>query len=125
MKFIVLLAAITPPLVILAYGIAKARDDWKSEATWNAFLIGAVSALAALAIELALNDLLPLERASQRFWSRRSRKNRSNSSFSSASPKSTSTYAACRTSSCWRLPSRSALLPSRTSSSSSRPAAGK
>jgi RsiW-degrading membrane proteinase PrsW (M82 family) len=62
MKFIVLLAAITPPLVILAYGIAKARDSWKSEATWNAFLIGAVSALAAVAIELALSYVLPLER---------------------------------------------------------------
>ncbi|WP_426525853.1 PrsW family glutamic-type intramembrane protease [Bradyrhizobium sp. McL0615] len=62
MKFIVLLAAITPPLVILAYGIAKARDSWKSEATWNAFLIGAVSALAAVVIELALSYVLPLER---------------------------------------------------------------
>ena len=62
MKFIVLLAAIIPPLVILTYGIAKARDGWKSEATWNAFLIGAVSALAALAIELALGYLLPLAR---------------------------------------------------------------
>jgi len=62
MKFIVLLAAIAPPLVFLSYGIAKARGGWKSEATWNAFLVGAVSALAALTIELALSCLLPLER---------------------------------------------------------------
>lgn len=62
MKFIVLLAAIAPPLLILSYGIGKARASWRSEAIWNAFLIGAVGALAAVTIELALGHLLPLER---------------------------------------------------------------
>lgn len=63
MKFVVLLAAITPPLILLAYGIGKARAGWRSEAIWNAFLVGAVSAFAAIAVELALGYLLPLERA--------------------------------------------------------------
>ena len=63
MKFIVLLAAIAPPLFLLAYGIGKARADWRSEAIWNAFLVGAVGALGALAIELALSYALPLNRA--------------------------------------------------------------
>jgi protease PrsW len=63
MKFVVLLAAITPPLIVLFYGIAKARASWRCEATWNAFLIGAVGALAAVAVELALNYVLPLDRA--------------------------------------------------------------
>jgi len=63
MKFVVLLAAITPPLILLAYGIGKARASWRSEAIWNAFLVGAVSAFAAIAVELALGYLLPLDRA--------------------------------------------------------------
>ncbi len=62
MKFVVLLAAITPPLILLAYGIGKARANWGSEAIWNAFLVGAVSAFAAVAVELALAYLLPLDR---------------------------------------------------------------
>lgn len=63
MKFVVLLAAIAPPLLLLSYGIGKARASWSSEAIWNAFLIGAVSALAVVAVELSLGHLLPLERA--------------------------------------------------------------
>jgi protease PrsW len=62
MKFVVLLAAITPPLILFAYGIGKARASWRSEAIWNAFLVGAVSAFAAVAVELALGYLLPLDR---------------------------------------------------------------
>jgi protease PrsW len=62
MKFVVLLVAITPPLILFAYGIGKARASWGSEAIWSAFLVGAVSAFAALAIELALRYLLPLDR---------------------------------------------------------------
>lgn len=62
MKFIVLLAAIAPPLLLLSYGIGKARANWRSEAIWNAFLVGAVSALAVVMIELTLGHLLPVER---------------------------------------------------------------
>ncbi len=62
MKFFVLLAAITPPLILLAYGIGKARASWNSEAIWNAFLVGAVSAFAAVAVELSIGYLLPLDR---------------------------------------------------------------
>jgi len=58
-RFVILAAAIAPPLFILGYGIAKARGTWKSEAMWNAFLAGAVGALAAVACELALGYLWP------------------------------------------------------------------
>lgn len=63
MKFVVLLAAIAPPLLLLSYGIGKARASWRSEAIWNAFLIGAVSAVALAAFEVTLGHLLPLDRA--------------------------------------------------------------
>jgi protease PrsW len=61
-RFIVLLAAISPPLLVLGYGIAKARGSWKSEAVWNAYFVGAVSGIAALALEFAIGYLLPLDR---------------------------------------------------------------
>jgi RsiW-degrading membrane proteinase PrsW (M82 family) len=59
-RFIVLLAAIGPPLLVLGYGIAKARGTWKAEPVWNAYFIGAVSAIAASALEYAIGHLLPL-----------------------------------------------------------------
>ena len=31
MKFVVLLAAITPPLFLLTYGVGKARASWRSK----------------------------------------------------------------------------------------------
>jgi RsiW-degrading membrane proteinase PrsW (M82 family) len=61
-RVVILLAAITPPLLILGYGIAKARGSWNSEATWNAFMVGAVSALAAIACEFALGYVIPSDR---------------------------------------------------------------
>ena len=61
MRFVILVAAITPPLLILGYGIAKARGTWYSEATWNAFFVGAVSAMAAIACEFAVSYVLPLD----------------------------------------------------------------
>ena len=57
-RIVILAAAIAPPLVILKYGIAKAGANWRSEAVWNAFLLGAISAFAAVACELALDHLL-------------------------------------------------------------------
>jgi hypothetical protein len=50
-RLIVLLASIGPPLLVLGYGIAKARGTWKSEAIWNAYFVGAVSGIAAIASE--------------------------------------------------------------------------
>jgi RsiW-degrading membrane proteinase PrsW (M82 family) len=61
-RLLILLAAVSPPLLILGYGIAKARGSWNSEAMWNAFAIGAVSAIAALGCELGLQYLLQLGR---------------------------------------------------------------
>jgi protease PrsW len=60
-RFVILLAATSPPLLILSYGIAKARGGWNSEATWNAFFVGAVSAFAAIACEFAIKYALPLD----------------------------------------------------------------
>jgi RsiW-degrading membrane proteinase PrsW (M82 family) len=61
-RFVILLAAIGPPLLILGYGIAKARGTWKSEAMWNAYFLGAMGAIAAMAFEFALDYVLPLGR---------------------------------------------------------------
>jgi len=58
-RFVVLLAAISPPLLVLGYGIAKARGTWKSEALWNAYFVGGFSAIAAIALEFAVSHLLP------------------------------------------------------------------
>ena len=59
-RFVILLAAILPPLLILGYGIAKARARWNSEAILNAYFLGAVGAIAAMACEFALDYALPL-----------------------------------------------------------------
>jgi RsiW-degrading membrane proteinase PrsW (M82 family) len=59
LRIVIVLAAIIPALLVLGYGIAKARGSWRSEAMWSAFFVGAVSALAALACELVLGHLVP------------------------------------------------------------------
>jgi RsiW-degrading membrane proteinase PrsW (M82 family) len=58
-RLAILLSAISPAFFILGYGIAKARGSWKSEAMWNAFLLGAVGAIGAVGCEFALQYLLP------------------------------------------------------------------
>ena len=60
MRFVILLAAVVPPLLILGYGIAKARASWNSEAMLSAYFLGAVSAIAAMMCEFALTYALPL-----------------------------------------------------------------
>jgi RsiW-degrading membrane proteinase PrsW (M82 family) len=60
-RIVILAAAIVPPLLILRFGIAKIGGSWRSEAIWNAFLLGAVSAFAAGACELAANHLLAFD----------------------------------------------------------------
>jgi protease PrsW len=62
-RLVILFAAIVPPLLMLSYGIAKARASWRSEAIWNAFFLGAVGALAAAMIEVVLNRILPADPA--------------------------------------------------------------
>ena len=47
-------SAIAPALVLLAYGIAKGRTDWRHRALWLAFVMGAVAATTALAAEQIL-----------------------------------------------------------------------
>jgi RsiW-degrading membrane proteinase PrsW (M82 family) len=62
-KPFILAAAIVPSLIILGYGIAKARSAWRCEAIWSAYFFGAFGAIAATACELAVGYLLPLDRA--------------------------------------------------------------
>src|ERR1700720_2172437 len=47
-------------MALLGYGIAKTRSRWTSEAAWQAFFVGAVSALAAVVVEYVLERLLGL-----------------------------------------------------------------
>jgi RsiW-degrading membrane proteinase PrsW (M82 family) len=51
------MAAIAPPLVILAYGATKITGSWKPEAVWSAFFLGAFGTFGALGIELAVKQL--------------------------------------------------------------------
>ena len=60
LRVIIVFVAIVPPLLVLGYGIAKARGSWRSEAIWNAFFVGAVSALVAIACEFMLSHLVPM-----------------------------------------------------------------
>jgi RsiW-degrading membrane proteinase PrsW (M82 family) len=53
-RIVILVAAILPALLILAYAIAKAHGSWRSGAMWSAFLVGAVSSLAAIGCEALL-----------------------------------------------------------------------
>jgi RsiW-degrading membrane proteinase PrsW (M82 family) len=61
-RLVILLAAVAPALLTLSYGIAKTRGSWRSEAMWNAFLVGAVSGLAVAGIELVISAVLGLDR---------------------------------------------------------------
>jgi RsiW-degrading membrane proteinase PrsW (M82 family) len=56
-RIVILAAAIVPSLLILAYWIRKAGVDWRSEAIWSAFFLGAVGTFGALGVELAINQL--------------------------------------------------------------------
>jgi protease PrsW len=59
-RFLIVLAAVAPSLLMLSYGIAKTRGSWRSEAMWHAFFVGALSALAAVGIELVLGGIVKL-----------------------------------------------------------------
>ena len=56
-RIVILAAAIVPALVFLIYGVRKAGVDWRSEAIWSAFFLGAVGLFGALGIELAIGQL--------------------------------------------------------------------
>jgi protease PrsW len=62
-RFLILVAAVVPPLLLLGYGVAKTRASWRSEAIWNAFMLGAVGAIAAAMIELAFSRIMPADPA--------------------------------------------------------------
>jgi protease PrsW len=63
-RIIIVSAAIIPPLLVLAYGIAKGRGSWRARFVWTAFFAGAASAIAALGCEFLLLQLLPSGRMS-------------------------------------------------------------
>jgi protease PrsW len=56
-RIVILAAAIAPPLVILAYGATKITGNWRSEAIWSAFFLGAIGMFGAFGIELAIKHL--------------------------------------------------------------------
>jgi RsiW-degrading membrane proteinase PrsW (M82 family) len=59
-RLLLFLAAVIPALLVLGYGMIKARGDWTNEAVWTAFLVGAVGTLAAIFIELGLGYVLDI-----------------------------------------------------------------
>src|SRR5690242_19763978 len=59
-RILVFFAAILPALLILSYGVVKARGAWSSEPLWNAFLMGGVAAIGCLPVEFALSYVLKL-----------------------------------------------------------------
>src|SRR5580692_2315114 len=59
-RYLIVLAAVAPSLLMLSYAIAKTRGSWRSEAMWHAFFVGALSALAAVGIELVLAGVVKL-----------------------------------------------------------------
>ena len=59
-RFLIVLAAVAPSLLMLSYAIAKTRGSWRSEAMWHAFFVGALSALAAVGIEFVLAGIVKL-----------------------------------------------------------------
>jgi RsiW-degrading membrane proteinase PrsW (M82 family) len=54
----ILVAAFTPALAVLVYGIARSRANCRSEALWNPMFMGAMAAIAVIPVELALSFLL-------------------------------------------------------------------
>jgi protease PrsW len=62
-RFLIFVAAVVPPLLVLGYAIAKTRASWRSEAIWNAFMLGAVGAIAAAMIELPFSSILAADPA--------------------------------------------------------------
>jgi protease PrsW len=63
-RFLIVLAAVAPSLLMLSYAIAKTRGSWRSEAMWHAFFVGALSALAAVGIEFVLAGIVKLGHSS-------------------------------------------------------------
>lgn len=56
-RLAVISASVVPALMLLGYGVAKARSSWSDEGLWNAFFLGTVGVLAAIPIELGLQYL--------------------------------------------------------------------
>jgi RsiW-degrading membrane proteinase PrsW (M82 family) len=59
-RFAVLLAAVTPGLLVLAYGVTKTRGSWSNEALWTAFFLGGLGLLAVIPFEAAVKWLVGL-----------------------------------------------------------------
>lgn len=58
-----MLASLGPPLLLVAYGVFKARETWGSPALWIGFLAGACAAVAAAPLELLMVRLAGLSPA--------------------------------------------------------------
>ncbi len=58
LRILIFTAAIAPPLLVLGYGVGKARGSGRSEAMWHAFVVGAVGGIVAAGIEFVLDRWL-------------------------------------------------------------------
>jgi RsiW-degrading membrane proteinase PrsW (M82 family) len=57
-RFAIFLAAVTPGLLVLAYGVTKTRSSWRSEALWTAFFLGGLGVIGAIPVEFFVHYLV-------------------------------------------------------------------
>ena len=56
-----IVASLGPPLLLIGYGVFKARESWLNPALWCAFITGMIGALLAVGIEAWLGQLLGIK----------------------------------------------------------------
>jgi protease PrsW len=59
-RFAILATAIAPGIFVLTYGVIKTNSDWKNEALWTAFFLGAISTFAVIPVEWGIRWLIGL-----------------------------------------------------------------
>lgn len=59
-RLAILFCAIAPPIVLLQYGVAKARARWDDLFLWEAFFSGGIATIFAVFAELLLRHLTPV-----------------------------------------------------------------
>src|ERR1700674_4910544 len=60
-RLAVLFFALAPSIVLLQYGIAKARARWDDAMIWEVYFSGGMAALLALSAELLLMNLIAID----------------------------------------------------------------
>jgi RsiW-degrading membrane proteinase PrsW (M82 family) len=62
-SFLWIIASLGPPVLLLAYGVFKARESWLSPALWVGLAAGVAAGILALLVEAALTAWLGLDAA--------------------------------------------------------------